>query len=55
MVQAQYISVIIFIDDFMSTEGLTKFYKELGVNLENCESMLATYILKIPTFTRITK
>jgi hypothetical protein len=39
----------------MSTEGLTNFYEELEVNLENCESMLAAHIIKIGSFERITK
>jgi hypothetical protein len=39
----------------MSTEGMTRFYQELEVNLENCESMLAAYIIKIASFERITK
>ena len=32
-----------------------KFFTELGVNLENCESMLAVQILGMSSFMRINK
>ena len=51
----QHVPKLSFIDDSMSAEGMMKFYRELGVNIENCESFLAAYILKIASFARVTK
>ena len=39
----------------MSNEGMESFFLELGVNLENCESMLAVHILGWSSFLRVTK
>ncbi len=39
----------------MSNEGMMAFFTELGVNLENCESMLVVHILGWSSFLRVTK
>jgi hypothetical protein len=39
----------------MSNEGMVSFFTDLGLNLENCETMLAVYILGWSSFLRVTK
>jgi hypothetical protein len=39
----------------MNSEGMIAFFTDLGLNLENCEAMLAVYILGMPSILRITK
>jgi hypothetical protein len=38
----------------MSMEGVSQFMQDIGVNIENCESLLACYILEFSTFIKIT-
>ena len=39
----------------MSSEGVASFFTDLGLNLDNCESMLAVYILGWSSFLRVKK
>lgn len=39
----------------MSANGMGNFYTDLGISLTTCEPMLTAYILKIETYSRITK
>ena len=36
---------ISIIEDEMSAEGMGNFYRDIGVNMRNCEPMLTAYIL----------
>jgi hypothetical protein len=39
----------------MDGEGMVKFFGNLGVSLENCDGLIALYIMNMPSFTVITR
>ena len=39
----------------MNSEGMIAFFTYLGLNMENCEPMIAVYLLGMPSILTITK
>jgi len=44
---AKYLNILIASE--MNSEGMIAFFTDLKLNLENCEAMIAVYILGMPS------